>query len=131
MINFTYNYNTISMRTVILQEWISLDGFAADKDGSTKFFEDPKYNEGFNDYQLELFERVDTTILGAVTYRMFSEFWPTADAEQEPVAPKLNALQKSYFPKPNKMPHGGLPQSVATMLLMLYGNLGKKTAKTL
>ncbi len=99
MINFTYNYNTISMRTVILQEWISLDAFAADKDGSTKFFEDPKYNEGFNDYQLELFERVDTTILGAVTYRMFSEFWPTADAEQEPVAPKLNALPKIVFSK--------------------------------
>jgi dihydrofolate reductase len=87
------------MRTVILQEWISLDGFAADKDGTTKFFEDPKYNEGFNDYQLELFERVDATILGAVTYRMFSAFWPTADAEQEPVAPKLNALPKIVFSK--------------------------------
>jgi len=87
------------MRTVILQEWVSLDGFAADKDGTTKFFEDPKYNEGFNDYQLELFERVDATILGAVTYKMFSAFWPTADAEQEPVAPKLNALPKIVFSK--------------------------------
>lgn len=95
------------MRTVILQEWISLDGFAADREGTTKFFEDPKYNEGFNDYQLELFERVDATILGAVTYTMFSSFWPTADPEQEPVAPKLNALPKIVFSKTIHEPSWG------------------------
>lgn len=92
------------MRKVIVQEWISLDGFAADRDGTTKFFEDPKYNEGFNEEQLALFTRIDAAILGAKTYKMFSEFWPTADAEQEPIAPKLNALHKIVFSKTIKEP---------------------------
>lgn len=95
------------MRTVILQEWISLDGFAADKDGTTKFFEDPKYNEGFTDFQMELFDRIDATILGATTYKMLAAFWPTANPEEEPVAPKLNALPKIVFSKTIQEPSWG------------------------
>lgn len=87
------------MRKIIVQEWISADGFATDRDGTTKFFEDPKFNEGFNEFQEELFEHIDGALLGATTYRMFSEFWPTADPEQEPIAPLLNNLHKIVFSK--------------------------------
>ena len=87
------------MRKIIVQEWISIDGFASDRKGTTKFFENPKFNEGFNEEQLALFKRIDAAILGANTYKMFSEFWPTADAKQEPIAPKINALHKIVFSK--------------------------------
>lgn len=87
------------MRKVIVQEWISADGFASDRDCTTHFFEDPKFNEGFNDEMEKLFSRIDTAVLGAETYKMFSRFWPTADAEKEPVAPRLNALPKIVFSK--------------------------------
>lgn len=89
----------MKMRKVIAQEWISIDGFASDREGTTKFFEDPKYNEDFNEEQLALFERIDTALLGATTYKLFSEFWPKANEEQEPIAPKLNVLHKIVFPK--------------------------------
>lgn len=87
------------MRKVIVQEWISADGFASDRHGTTRFFEDPKFNEGFNEEMEKLFDRIDVTVLGAGTYKMFSQFWPTADAEKEPVAPRLNALHKIVFSK--------------------------------
>ncbi|WP_294819601.1 dihydrofolate reductase family protein [uncultured Flavobacterium sp.] len=87
------------MRKIIVQEWISADGFATDREGTTKFFEDPKYNEGFSEYQDELFERIDGVLLGATTYNMFSGFWPTADPEKEPITPKINALHKFVFSK--------------------------------
>lgn len=95
------------MRKIIVQEWISLDGFAADRDGSTKFFEDPKYNEGLNDEMLKIFDTVDATLLGAKTYKLFSEFWPTADPEQEPITPRLNALPKIVFSKTLKEANWG------------------------
>lgn len=119
------------MRKVIVQEWTSLDGFASDRDGSTKFFEDPKYNEGFNEEQLALFARIDAAILGAKTYKMFSEFWPTADAEQEPIAPKLNALHKIVFSKTIKSPAGSRPLSAVMMLLMAFANFANRKAKIL
>lgn len=87
------------MRKIIVQEWTSVDGFASDREGTTKFFEDSKYNEGFNEEQFALFERIDAALLGATTYKLFSEFWQTADAKQEPIAPKLNALHKIVFSK--------------------------------
>lgn len=87
------------MRKIIVQEWISADGFATDREGTTKFFEDPKFNEGFTGYQEELFDRIDGVLLGAITYKMFSEFWPTADPEQEPITPLINKLHKIVFSK--------------------------------
>lgn len=87
------------MRKIIVQEWISADGFATDRNGTTKFFEDPKFNEGFTGYQEELFDRIDGVLLGAKTYKMFSEFWPTADLKQEPIAPLINKLHKIVFSK--------------------------------
>lgn len=87
------------MRKIIVQEWISADGFATDREGTTKFFEDPKFNEGFTEYQEDLFNQIDAVLLGAVTYKMFSEFWPTADPEEEPITPKINALHKIVFSK--------------------------------
>lgn len=87
------------MRKIIVQEWVSADGFATDREGTTSFFEDPKYNIGFNDALIALFDRIDAVLLGATTYKMFSEFWPYADPEQEPITPKINALHKIVFSK--------------------------------
>ncbi|MDV6168274.1 dihydrofolate reductase family protein [Flavobacterium sp. DG1-102-2] len=87
------------MRKVIAQEWISADGFATDRNGTTRFFEDPKFNDGFEGEQIKLFDRIDAAVLGGETYKMFSQFWPTAEAEKEPIAPKLNALTKIVFSK--------------------------------
>ena len=48
--------------------------------------------EQADDDNLELLESVDTMLLGATTYRLFVDFWPTAT--DDVIAPKLNALRK-------------------------------------
>ncbi|MCF2489064.1 dihydrofolate reductase family protein [Dyadobacter sp. CY347] len=85
------------MRKVILQEWISLDGYAADKNGTTEFFASPKYNEGSDQDQLSSMDRIDTILLGSNTYKMFSEYWPDADPKAEVIATRLNETSKIVF----------------------------------
>ena len=85
------------MRKLIAQQWISADGFASDSNGTTKFFEYPKYNTGWEEDQLQLMKNIDTILLGANTYKMFLEYWPDADPEKEAIAPALNSTPKIVF----------------------------------
>jgi dihydrofolate reductase len=87
------------MRKVILQEWISLDGFAADRNGTTDFFSSPKYAEGSDDDLLAFMEGIDTILLGANTYKMFLEYWPDVDPTTELIANRLNDTPKLVFSK--------------------------------
>ena len=65
------------MRHVILQEFVTLDGLAAGRNGSVDFV--PASTQGdrsFGREQLALMDAVDTILLGRVTYQMFAGFWP-------------------------------------------------------
>lgn len=98
------------MRKLIFQEFISLDGYAADKDGTTKFFESPELNKGSDKDLLELMENIDAIILGANTYKMFVEYWP--DADHEIIAEKINTTPKYVFSKSlKKAPWGKWPEA--------------------
>ncbi len=83
------------MRRVIVQELVSLDGFAAGPDDDLDFFETVRdYSEVDSD-NLEMLKDVDTVLLGAQTYRLFVDYWPTA--EGEPVAEAVNTMAKIVF----------------------------------
>lgn len=85
------------MRKLILEEWLSLDGFAADKDGKLDVFP-PSESDQFSDRdQLEFLESVDTILLGRKTYELFAGFWPTATTDKEIIADRLNTLPKVVF----------------------------------
>ncbi|RYG06192.1 MAG: reductase [Chitinophagaceae bacterium] len=87
------------MRKLIMGEWISLDGYAADASGSTDFFtqagfnDDPESNQDIQD----LMNDVDTIILGTNTYKLFVENWPQVDSGESPTAKKLNETRKLIF----------------------------------
>jgi dihydrofolate reductase len=69
------------IRTVIiLDQIVSVDGFAARLDGSCDFFLDL---DGIVDTVGDPVRAraVDAALLGAVTYREFSAFWPTQDPQ--------------------------------------------------
>ena len=85
------------MRKLIFQEFISLDGYAADKENSTKFFEGPEFSEGSDEDLLAEMDRFDRILLGANTYKMFVDFWPEADSREQIVADKLNSIPKIVF----------------------------------
>ncbi|MEU4195935.1 dihydrofolate reductase family protein [Kribbella sp. NPDC026611] len=79
------------MRRLIFQEYVTLDGYAAGPDGGLDFFETIAGQRDADN--LELLDSIDTMLLGAETYRLFAEFWPTDASAGEPIAAKLNALR--------------------------------------
>ena len=102
------------MRKLIIEEWISLDGFVADKDGGLDFFtnltsEQNKYSDAD---QLKFIESLDTILLGRKTYELFVKFWPTATTDQEVIADKLNGTSKIVFSNTiDKAPWGNWPDA--------------------
>jgi dihydrofolate reductase len=86
------------MRKVILQEFVSVDGMAAGPNGSVEFVpECTRGDRGFGKHQLEFAKRIDTILLGRVTYQMFASYWPTAT--DDPAADMLNNTPKIVFSK--------------------------------
>jgi dihydrofolate reductase len=89
------------MRNLILQEFVSVDGMAAGKDGSTDFI--PASNRGdqsFGRRQEHFLDAIDTILLGRKTYEMFVEYWPkVTSGDERPFADKLNAIPKVVFSK--------------------------------
>ncbi|MES2574396.1 MAG: dihydrofolate reductase family protein [Bacteroidota bacterium] len=87
------------MRKLIIEEWVSLDGFAADKNDQLDFFPSTEANKYSDEDQLQFLETVDTILLGRKTYDLFVEFWPQATTDIEIIADKLNSLDKIVVSK--------------------------------
>jgi dihydrofolate reductase len=85
------------MRRLILEEWLSLDGYAVDEDGGLDFFPATEADRFSDQDQLEFLDTVDTILLGRRTYELFVDFWPTATTDEEVIADRLNALPKLVF----------------------------------
>ncbi|MGC4036401.1 MAG: dihydrofolate reductase family protein [Chitinophagaceae bacterium] len=87
------------MRKLIMEQWMSLDGFVTDKNGGLDFF--TKLTREQNTYsdsdQLKFLEDVDTILLARKTYELFVDFWPTATIDQEVIADKLNEIDKVIY----------------------------------
>jgi len=85
------------MRKLIVQEWLSLDGYAEDRDGQLAYFPATEANKPSDRDELEFLAGVDTILLGRKTYQLFAGFWPTAAADGEIIADRLNAIPKAVF----------------------------------
>jgi dihydrofolate reductase len=85
------------MRRLILEEWLSLDGYAVDREGTLDFFPSSEADRFSDRDQLEFLESVDTILLGRRTYELFVDFWPTATTDTEIIADRLNSLPKLVF----------------------------------
>jgi dihydrofolate reductase len=85
------------MRRLILEEWLSLDGFAVDRDGELDFFPESESDRFSDKDQLEFLDSVDTILLGRRTYELFVDYWPTATTDKEVIADRLNAIPKLVF----------------------------------
>lgn len=90
------------MGRLIVEQIVSADGYAADADGGIDFFAVSPELAGETDAgagaidreQLAWLEGIDAILLGANTYRMFAEYWPSADPAVEPVAEPIARLPK-------------------------------------
>lgn len=101
------------MGQLIVQEFVTADGFAANTDNEFTVYEMLEGGTAeFDRSQLAWLDSVDAMVLGASTYRMFAEFWPTPASEGEVIAPALNALRRFVFSRTLKnAPWGDFPES--------------------
>ncbi len=89
------------MRRVVVQEFVTLDGFAAGPNGELDFIAestsvDAVDSEAARD-QLAFVSGVDTILLGAATYRMFAQYWPEQTTDTQLIADALNGTPKVVF----------------------------------
>ena len=82
------------MGNVIVEQIISADGYAEDADGSIDFFVNANWINEVDGEQLRLLSGVAAIVFGAKTYRMFADYWPSADPAAEPVAIPIRELPK-------------------------------------
>lgn len=89
------------MNKLILQEFVSIDGFCADRDKTTGFF-DGTYNglaQDVDEHQGEFCKSINLILLGTNTYKMFVEYWPNATSEDSSVTEAINSIPKVVFSK--------------------------------
>lgn len=87
------------VRKVIVQEFVTLNGLAAEPNDSVDYIPaSTRGDKSFGQEQLALLEEIDTILLGRVTYAMFAGFWPhVTNRDDEPFADKLNSIPKVVF----------------------------------
>ena len=98
------------MKSVILQEFVSIDGMAAGANGSTDFIPAAtRGDQSFGRRQFEFLDAIDTMLLGRATYQLFAQYWPhVSSGDEKPFADRLNALRKVVFTNTLKhAPWGG------------------------
>ena len=84
------------MGTIVVTEFVSLDGVVEDPGGSEDFkyggwsFEFDRGPEG-NDFKLDETRASEALLLGRVTYEGFAEAWPSREGE---FADKFNSMPK-------------------------------------
>jgi len=82
------------MGNVIVEQIVSADGYAEDADGGIGFFVNADWINEVDTEQLRMLSGVAAIVLGAKTYRMFADYWPSADPVAEPVAVPIRELPK-------------------------------------
>jgi dihydrofolate reductase len=106
------------MRKLIVQQWATVDNFAAEEDGGLGFVSGEPFsddsNQAFKNSVMEFIDSVDTMILGANTYAMSKDYWPYAE-EQGEYGEKLNNLTKYVASSSlEEAPWGDFPAATVT-----------------
>lgn len=101
------------MGNLTIQQFVSADGFAANERNEFTLFDDFAGDPSeFDRSNLAWLEGVGAIVLGANTYRMFADYWPTPASDHELVAPRINALPKYVFSRTLKTaPWGPYPNA--------------------
>jgi len=82
------------MGDLIVQQFVSADGFAGDETGEFVLFDGSGPTDELDNETLARLENVEAIVLGATTYRMFASYWPTPDSDPEILAGRINELPK-------------------------------------
>ena len=95
------------MRRLVLQFWISLDGYSCNE--GTELFrlmQEMPDDEQADEYFVSQLQRAGSHIMGRDTYESMAEFWPKSDS---PVAGAMNDIPKVVFSR--TLRHASWPES--------------------
>ena len=84
-------------RKLIVEEWLSLDGYVCDREGRLDFFAKHVRESYTTEQRLVLLRSIDTILFGRNTYTQFSALWPERPVENDLLAEKINTLNKIVF----------------------------------
>src|ERR1700722_3053049 len=82
------------MRQVVLQFWLSLDGYSCDPGTELRQFMESMPEDEGDEYVVSRLRQAGTHIMGRVTYEDMAKFWPTSS---NPVAAPMNDIPKVVF----------------------------------
>ena len=83
------------MRRVVLQFWISLDGYSCDEGTElSRVMQELPDDEQADEYFVSRLRQAGTHIMGRVSYESMAEFWPKSDF---PAAGAMNDIPKVVF----------------------------------
>ena len=99
------------MGNLVVQQFVSADGFAANDQNEFDLFDTIEGDSSeFDRSNLKWLDGVGLIVLGAKTYRMFADYWPTSASDWELIAPKLNSMPKVVFSRTlSSAPWGDYP----------------------
>jgi dihydrofolate reductase len=83
------------MRRLIVEEWISVDGYVADKQNKLDFFA-PLVRASYDAERIIFLNGVDCILFGRKTYEQFAGLWPGRGTENA-LAEMINQTQKIVF----------------------------------
>lgn len=101
-------------RNLIVQQWISLDGYVTDRNDSLDFFTEinPQLNKFADEHQLRFLDHIDLIILGKKTYGLFVDYWPEMTNDREIISDRLNEIPKIIVSTSlQKAPWGQWPEA--------------------
>ena len=100
------------MRKLILQEFVTLEGFVAGPNNSVDFVPAAtKDDRSFGREQLALMDEVDAILLGRITYEMFAAYWPNAKGDEKAFGDRMSATPKTVFSRTlDHAPWGSWPE---------------------
>src|ERR1044071_1150874 len=100
------------MRKIIVEEWISLDGYVSDKQGKLDFFTSTVRDAYADTRQVKFLESIDCILFGRKTYELFAARWPERPIDNDPLAEKINKGKKIVFSNTlTKAPWGKWPDA--------------------
>jgi dihydrofolate reductase len=82
------------MRKLIIEEWITVDGHAADRMGRLDFFTSLLRDMYTDGHRTRFLETIDCILMGRKTYEQFVTLWPDRPVENDALADKINHAQK-------------------------------------
>jgi dihydrofolate reductase len=106
------------MRKFIVQQWVTVDNIVAEEDGGLSFVTAQPFavsiDEDIKASVMGFIDTIDTMILGANTYAMAKDYWPTAE-DQGAYGEKLNRLTKFVASTTlSEAPWGNFPAATIT-----------------